>query len=454
MSSLRKIVITCVFGGLIFHVAAMAFAQTAQKAFQETKEKLQDVSSVKAETAEKTKQELEAIRSELGELKTKTAEAADKKAHLEEQLQSKHSKLSELQEQLNTATSAERDALKEEVALVQNAIVELQGKVKEWTEKKSSLDQRIEALAAKEKGYVSYLEKITGQPLTIRSWIEKAVRSGVIFIVLLFFYFALKIGVNKFKSIVTPKDTVAYDDTTLRWQTLSELFNWLITIVIVVMGIYLIMDTFGFDMTPLLAGAGIVGLAFGFGGQYLIRDVISGIFILVEGQFHIGDVIKIGDLAGLVEKVNLRVTRMRDLEGRVIYIPNGEIKSVINYTKEWSRALFEVGVAYKEDIDKVIAVIKDIGKEMRDDAKFGRMILDDLEMLGLDKFGDSAIVVKFFIKTLPIKQWDIMREFNRRLKIKFDELGIEIPFPHRTLYLGTGADNEALKKLIDSRTPS
>jgi len=199
-------------------------------------------------------------------------------------------------------------------------------------------------------------------------------------------------------------------------------------------------------MAPLLAGAGIVGLAFGFGGQYLIRDLINGLFILIEGQYRVNDVVKINEYGGLVEDINLRITTLRDLEGRVIIIPNGEIKTVVNFTRDYAQALFDIGVAYKENVDQVIQVIKEVGSQMRADTHFGKLILADLEMFGVDDFGDSQVTIKFRIKTLPIKQWEVSREFKRRLKNRFDELGIEIPFPHRTLYWGAGQENEWMRE--------
>ena len=232
-----------------------------------------------------------------------------------------------------------------------------------------------------------------------------------------------------------------------------SLFSWLATIVLILTVVYLVLENHGFNMAPLLAGAGIVGLAFGFGGQYLIRDLINGLFILIEGQYSINDVVKIGEYGGLVEDVNLRITRLRDLEGRVIFIPNGEIKMVVNYTKDYAQALLNVGVAYKENVDKVMDVIKEVGNELRSDRYFGRLILANLEMLGVDDFADSAVIIKFRMKTLPIKQWEVMREFRRRLKNRFDEMGIEIPFPHRTVYWGTGEDNRWVRDFTDRLAP-
>lgn len=250
----------------------------------------------------------------------------------------------------------------------------------------------------------------------------------------------LKYGLKKFEDHLSQKAAIREDETTLRLKTFSHLIKWLGTVAIAVFGLYMLLENFGINVAPLLAGAGIVGLAFGFGGQYLIRDVINGVFILLEGQYRINDVVKIGEFGGLVEGLNLRHTKLRDLEGRVIYIPNGEIKTVVNFTQDYSNAVLEIGVAYKEKVDQVMAVIKELGAEIRNDDYFKNLILEELEMLGVDSFGESQVTIKFRIKTLPIKQWEVAREFRRRLKNRFDELGIEIPFPHRMLYWGSPED--------------
>lgn len=271
-------------------------------------------------------------------------------------------------------------------------------------------------------------------------WVGKAIKTLIILGLCWFLFRVLSWGRNKFESFITHEGTLRESETTLRLKTLLHVFHWLGSILIGVVGVYMLLQNFGIDVTPLLAGAGIVGLAFGFGGQYLIRDVINGIFILLEGQYRVNDVVKIGEYGGLVEAVNLRITQLRDMEGRVIYIPNGEIKAVVNLTKVFAQAVLNIGVAYKENIDQVMSVIKELGAEMRKDRYFGKLILDDLEMLGVDDIGNSQVTVKFRIKTLPIKQWEVAREFRRRLKNRFDELGIEIPFPHRTLYWGNAGN--------------
>ena len=264
-------------------------------------------------------------------------------------------------------------------------------------------------------------------------------RFGIAFLALLAasaLFIALKIGIKKFEEFVSEKDVIRESAQTLRLKTISKIFKWAGSIFIGLIWAYVVLDTFGVNVAPLLAGAGIIGVALGFGGQYLIRDLINGVFILVEGQFGVNDIVKIGDYAGVVEDVNLRTTTLRDMEGRVIVIPNGEIKAVINMARRFSQAVLNIGVAYKENVDKVMDVISGIGKEIRSDSKFNSFILGDFEMLGVDAFGESEVTIKCRIKTLPTKQWEVSRELRRRIKNRFDELGIEIPFPHRTLYWG------------------
>jgi moderate conductance mechanosensitive channel len=273
--------------------------------------------------------------------------------------------------------------------------------------------------------------------------------SLVVLLIGLLLLLLLKIGITQFERVLTKKDVIRESESTLQIKTVVKLFRWVGTIVILLTVFYIIAENHGLNLAPLIAGAGIAGLAFGFGGQYLIRDLINGLFILIEGQYRINDVVKIGQYGGLVEDINLRITTLRDLEGRVIVIPNGEVKEVVNFTKGYAQALLDIGVAYKENVDYVMAVIKEIGKGMREDKHFGTLMLGDVEMLGVDDFADSQVTIKFRVKTLPIKQWDVMREFRRRIKNRFDELGIEIPFPHSTIYWGTGKDNQWVKVLAE-----
>lgn len=205
----------------------------------------------------------------------------------------------------------------------------------------------------------------------------------------------------------------------------------------------IILDRIGVNTTPILAGAGIVGLAVGFGSQTLVKDVINGLFILFEESIRIGDWATLGNKGGHVEAIGLRTVRLRDLHGNVHVIPNSSIETVTNLSKEYSRAVMDVGVAYREDVDKVIEVLEEVGRTMQEDPEYGKSILEPLEIFGLDRFEDSSVVIRARFMTKPLKQWSIRREFNRRLKKAFDERDIEIPFPHRTVYMGLPKEGPA-----------
>ena len=246
-------------------------------------------------------------------------------------------------------------------------------------------------------------------------------------------------------------------ETQKRADTLGSVVRWVLRVVIFIIATMMLMKEVGFDIGPIIAAAGVVGLAVGFGAQNLVADVISGFFILLEDQVRVGDVVELGGKGGLVEKVTLRMIILRDLAGNVHYIRNGKVDVVTNMTKEYSRYVFEIGVAYREDVDEVIKVVKTLDEELRADPDFKDAILQPIEVLGLDKFADSAVVIKARTTTKPIQQWRVGREFNRRLKKRFDELGIEIPYPHVTFYVGRDKKGEAaplgVKLEGEGRTP-
>lgn len=242
-----------------------------------------------------------------------------------------------------------------------------------------------------------------------------------------------------------------------RAATLSGIFRKTIVISIWLLAIVMALKESGFDIGPLLAGAGVIGLAVGFGAQHLVRDLFAGLFILLENQIRVNDVAIINGTGGLVEQINLRTIVLRSLDGTVHIFPNGTINTLSNMTHEFSYYLFNIGVAYKEDTDHVVEVLKQLGDEMMQEEKYKSLILAPLDVLGVDQFGDSAVVIKARFKTAPIQQWVVGREMNRRIKKKFDELGIEIPFPHRSIYWGEASkpfairsegDREELKSLI------
>lgn len=226
------------------------------------------------------------------------------------------------------------------------------------------------------------------------------------------------------------------EETGKRVSTLVRLLRQGLTIVVWVVAGLVILRDLGVEIGPVLASAGIVGLAVGFGAQNLVRDIISGFFLILENQIRVGDIAVINGTGGLVEQMNFRTTVLRDLSGVVHVIPNGTINTLANMTHEWSAYVFDIGVAYKEDVDRVIDVLRQVGAELQQDEHFGPLMLEPVEVFGLDQFGDSALVFKGRLKTRPIKQWEVGREFRRRVKLAFDAHGIEIPFPHRSLYFG------------------
>lgn len=235
-----------------------------------------------------------------------------------------------------------------------------------------------------------------------------------------------------------------------RVETLVRLVRQGIVVLVWVVAILVVLREFGVDIAPILASAGIAGLAVGFGAQNLVRDVISGFFLILENQVRVGDVAIVNGTGGLVESVNFRTIVLRDLSGVVHVFPNGAITTMSNMTAEWSAYVFDIGVAYKEDVDRVIQIMRETGKALREDKKFGPLMVDDIEVFGVDNFADSAVVIKGRLRTRPIKQWDVGREYRRRLKYAFDEAGIEIPFPHRSIYFGEASQPFAAQLLQQS----
>ncbi len=225
----------------------------------------------------------------------------------------------------------------------------------------------------------------------------------------------------------------AFTEREKRARTLTSLLRTVGTTLVLIVAIMMTLREIGLDITPLIAGAGVAGLAIGFGAQSLIRDIIAGFFILLEDQFHVGDVIQAGGVSGEVERMTLRMTIVRDLQGAVHFIPNGEIKVASNLTKEWSRAVLEIGVGYDEDVDRVMAVLAEIGRDLANDHTFGRLVLEPPQVLGVEALADSQVTIRILARTLPLKQWDVARELRRRIKARFDREGIQIPYPHRVV---------------------
>ena len=237
-----------------------------------------------------------------------------------------------------------------------------------------------------------------------------------------------------------------------RMDTLGTIFSSAIGLVVwTVVIVTILASTFGVNVGPLLAGAGIVGVALGFGAQDLVKDFLSGFFMLVEDQFGVGDVVDVGDATGVVEGLGLRSTRLRDVTGTLWHVPNGEIRRVGNMSQEWSRALLDIGVAYGADIDQAAQEIKDVADAMAHEEAYEPLFLADPEIWGVQELGSDSVTIRLVIQTKPGEQWAISRELRRRVKLAFDNAGIEIPFPQRTVWIRRA---EAEPEASTQRDPS
>ncbi|MHB9101931.1 MAG: mechanosensitive ion channel family protein [Sulfuricella sp.] len=228
-----------------------------------------------------------------------------------------------------------------------------------------------------------------------------------------------------------------------RIETLSRVFHYIAAVVIYVVSGMVVLSELGVSIAPILATAGVLGIAVGFGAQSLIKDYFNGFFLLLENQVRQGDVVEAGGKGGLVEEVTLRYIKMRDYDGNVHFIPNGIITTVTNMSRGFAYAVIDVGVAYREDLDEVMDVMRQVGAGMREDEAIGGKILEAMEMAGVDRWDDSAVILRCRFKVHPLEQWEIRREYLRRLKQAFDRHGIEIPYPHLTVYVGQAKDGSA-----------
>jgi moderate conductance mechanosensitive channel len=241
----------------------------------------------------------------------------------------------------------------------------------------------------------------------------------------------LRISVRGISRGVLQRDHELEREATQKAKTLSQVAETTGRIVIFTLAGLTIFTLSGRDITPLLASAGIAGVAIGFGAQNLIKDWLSGFFILLENQYSVDDVIKVGEHSGTVERLELRRTVLRNLEGSVIVIPNGEVRTVTNLTKEWSRVVMDVGIPYDEDEDRVIEGLRRVGAELAVDEEIGRMILEPPEVLGIEALGQYQVTIRMLVKTLPTKQWLVARALRRRVKRMFAREGIQVPYPHQ-----------------------
>lgn len=247
---------------------------------------------------------------------------------------------------------------------------------------------------------------------------------------------ALKLVLRRIEKSLDEPEAAAQPAHVQRTRTMISLVRSVGRVVVYVLVLFMVLGALGVDLGPLLAGAGVVGLAFSFGAQSLVKDIISGLFILVENQYGVGDVIRIADASGAVEKMTLRVVVLRDTHGAVHIIPNGEIKRVTNLTRSWSRAVIDVRVDYRQDPDRVVAILKEIGAALHEEAAWKPLLVEAPDVPGIEALTETGMVIRMMAKTLPLKQWDVARELRRRIKLRFDAEGIDIPVTGVTVNLG------------------
>jgi moderate conductance mechanosensitive channel len=288
--------------------------------------------------------------------------------------------------------------------------------------------------------FQQYIEKLLPQLLDMGvGFLQVSLRIVIIIIAAFVSIRVLKIAMNRLESLVvraTAHTDIVPGAASKRIRTLMNVLWTIVVGLIWFVATLTTLGQIGVNVGPILAGAGVVGLAVGFGAQNLVKDLVSGFFLILENQVRVGDVAEINGTGGLVEAITFRTIVLRDLSAVVHVFPNGSINTLSNRTKDWSAYVIDMGVAYKEDTDHVVEVMRQVGEELRADAQYGPSMLEAVEILGVDEFADSAVNIKVRLKTLPLQQWNVGREYRRRLKKAFDAARIEIPFPHRTLYMG------------------
>ena len=295
-------------------------------------------------------------------------------------------------------------------------------------------------------------EKLLSSLTNIRdSFISNAPGVFITILILIVLHFIIRFFLNKLSRFLidrAAKTEELITEKEKRVTTINNIFKRVAFLVFWAVGLMILLGQIGVNIAPILTGVGVFGLAVSFGAQTLVKDIVAGIFILIENQIRVGDVAIINGVGGLVEEINLRTTVLRNLEGIVHVFPNGSINTLSNMTKEWSACVLDINIAYKEDPERVMEIMKEVEEDLRNDEEFGDLILEPMEIFGLDKFGESSMVIKGRIKTLPLKQWTIARQYRIRLKKAFDKNKIEIPFPHISLYFGEAS--EPFEVLVNS----
>ncbi|MGI8613560.1 MAG: mechanosensitive ion channel family protein [Nocardioidaceae bacterium] len=235
---------------------------------------------------------------------------------------------------------------------------------------------------------------------------------------------------------------VAVERRRQRATTTGSLLKSVSTGIIAVVVLFMVVSKLGYDIAPLIASAGILGVALGFGAQSLVKDFLSGIFMTLEDQYGVGDVVDLGEASGTVEAVGLRITRLRDVNGTVWYVRNGEVLRVGNMSQNWARTVLDINVAYSEDLQRVRTVLRDLAHELFEDPNFHSDIIEEPEVWGVERLDPDGVVVRVVLKTAPMEQWNVAREMRERIKQRFDALGIEIPLPQRVVWHRTDTDTD------------
>lgn len=281
--------------------------------------------------------------------------------------------------------------------------------------------------------------ELFGEPLrtgirlrTLSDWIfDSGLRILLISLLAFVLLRALRVAVTRLERHLATAQGAAALEHAKRARTLGDLVHNVFSVIIVAIAVLMVLQELQVNIMPILTGAGILGLAVGFGAQELVKDVISGFFLILENQIRVGDVAQINATSGLVEAINLRTIVLRDQHGAVHVFPCGSVNTLANLSKDYAYALLDIEVAYKHDTDEVVKVLRHVAEEMRQSDSHGPAMLEPLEVIGVEGFGESSVTIRIRMKTLPLKQWDTAREFRRRIKKAFDVAGIEIPFPQR-----------------------
>ena len=391
------------------------------------------------ELTESTEKALEEKKKHLGKTDVERQKLLIEKEAMEKQLRIKEEELKLKQKQIEEARRAaknqkDREAARKAASEAQKLERETRKLRKEFAsmEKELALRKKEARLAIAEsaakaeeiKALKEELDKLNAQRAALLSAEKKTFLFLAIVLGTLLAILLKNLLVGRLDRRLAPGEFSERNVRRLRFLTLMRIANWVLSVVFVMVGGFMVLKLFGFSLTTTLAGAGVLGMALGFGGQYVIRDMFAGLSIVLEGQYSMNDIIRIGEHQGVVEDVNLRFTRLRNLDGTVVYIPNGEVKTVMNFSKEFAQATVALYLDYATDIDGVLALIERIVDEVRSDDRFRRLVLGGVDLLGIHKFTPTGPKIRFRVKTLPGEQWRVARELRLRLKKGMDQQGL------------------------------